>query len=223
MKHILKELYFSNKRHFEVWNYLWLMSEDGVMDFSYLDVCARFKVPKSTLARILKLEEKWNITSVHSRIERLDKNHRVLFFDNPTPTEIKQPAPTKRQKVDKRTMEVLEWLKDFYKEKNKDYPGIANQRANIRGIIGKVEVMVKKTIPEATDDQIIENTKLFFNKIPDWWIEKAFTLPSINKNFVAIYDQIKSKKHGKQPTIDSYRKAAVATATKDYSNLTSGS
>jgi hypothetical protein len=62
MKTLLKELYHKNRRDFEVWNYLWLFSdESNSIQFSHTDLYCRFNVPLSSLHRMLnKYPEIWN-------------------------------------------------------------------------------------------------------------------------------------------------------------------
>lgn len=222
MKSILKDLYFSNRRHFDVWNYLWLISEEGAADFSYTDVCARFKVPKSTLVRILQLEKEWNKEFVYSRVERLEKNHRVIFFDKPQRIDDSKIELTKREKNKLRTDAMLEWLKVFYKQKEKEYLNIGKHKSHIGAIMSKVETITRQSNKKAPDEEILNNGKIFFGKIPEWWITNAFTLPTINKNFTQIYNHIKTNQNGtsKQSTKDSYTKAASDTSKIDYSKIT---
>ena len=51
--------------------------------------------------------------------------------------------------------------------------------------------MVKRKVE--LNETNVENTfRIFFENIPTWWKQNQFTLPSINKNFTKILNQIKS-------------------------------
>ena len=61
MKEHLKKLYEKNKRHWEVWVWLWMQSDTkNSTIFTYRVICARFNVPKSTFARVIESQSVWN-------------------------------------------------------------------------------------------------------------------------------------------------------------------
>ena len=53
MKDFLRNLYRKNKRDFDVWNYLWLFSDNNSIDFTQAELGGRFNLPASSLHRIL--------------------------------------------------------------------------------------------------------------------------------------------------------------------------
>lgn len=232
MKDILKKLYVTNKRHFEVWNYLWLMSEDGITEFSYTDICAKFKVPKSTLVRILQLEREWNEDNVQTEVERLEKNHRVTFFEFTNVNNKKQSTPrgAKRTTVKKpQKVEILDVVleetytkvKEQYDKRKIHYSTIEKDKKVLRTIINKIENLLIVDNDKLADEDIIAATVLFFKKIPNWWWINAFKMRSINKNFDTIYNQIKLESNGKKNSrVGSYAEASSSANQVDYSTIT---
>lgn len=218
MKSILRQLYFTNHRHYEVWNFLYLMSDDGKYEFTYLDICHRFKLPKSTLARILKLAQGWSEYAV--KVEQLQKGHQVIFEEKtqqilPPPEKDLPPLPVIAPIPKPMEKELMDFLESWYVQKSKVYPDLRKHKRHANEISRKITELLKLAGDKVDNDGIVSAFKMFFNKIPDWWVVNQPLLPSINKHFPQIYNQIKTHKNGtinpktKPSKIDSYAAAAL--------------
>lgn len=218
MKEQLKRLYLSNFRHYEVWNFLWLMSENGEYIFTYLDLCYRFRVPKSTLTRILQLDRTWNTDENRlTEIEKIGKAYRVKFLK-----ELQEPVKTKKKSIHpERTEKIYEFLVTWYDEKNIEYPTLSKDKAKITKVLKKIEELLKKQGQSISDDNVIKMTISFWNRIPAWYIKHQITINAIDRNFYKIYNQIKSttNEQPKQSRAESFGKAS-ADSTIDYSQFT---
>lgn len=227
MKKVLKYLYQYRKRHFEVWNYLWLHSEDGITHFTYLDVCAKFKVPKSTLARILQLENEWNEEDqILTKVERVSNGHKVTFFEEVLKKPVKkQPtvqnsAPRPENPLKPVTNHVHEYLKGKYDTLGIVYPKFDTEKPKVTNLIKKVEEMLKEQGKSTLPEDIQDSTILFIDKIPEWWWQNAFTIGHFTRNFEKIYNQIKINVNGgKSKRLATYQQAAKEADGIDYSQL----
>ena len=215
MRTLLKELYHKNRRDFDVWNYLWLFSdESNSIQFSHTDLCCRFKVPLSSLHRMLnKYPETWNTDKTFVEYEKIGyKNYQVVFY----------PKGKKVSKVKVVTMydELFDWLKEFYKQKKFDYSDLAKHKRYVKTICGKVENAMKNKETEVTDENLVKTFKIIFENLPEWWVESGnITLPTISKSFTKILNQIKSNNNAGGKKRDSYSKAAEGVAGIDYDKL----
>lgn len=215
MKELLRSLYKKNKRDYDVWNYLWLFSdESNSIDFSHIDLCCRFKVPLSSLHRILnRYNETWNNEKIFVEYEKTGyKKYRVIFY----------PKGKVKTKIDVKTIydELFDWVKDFYKDKGFDYLDIDKHKRYVKTICLKLEKAMKDKKTIVTDDGIKETFKIVFSNIPDWWVDSGnITLTTINKNLTKILNQIKSNNGTKKR--DSYSKAAESISSINYDDLAS--
>ena len=213
MKFLLRELYSKNKRDFDVWNYLWLFSdESNSIEFSHIDLCARFKVPLSSLHRMLnKYPETWNTDKTFVEYEKTGyKNYRVIFYP--------KGKVTPKAKIVTIHDELFDWVKIFYKEKNFDYLDLSKHKRYIKTICTKIEKAMKSRETEVTDESLKQTFILIFENIPEWWVDNGnITLTTINKNFTKILNQIKSNNGTKKR--DSYSKAAESVSGIDYDSL----
>jgi hypothetical protein len=213
MKTLLKELYHKNRRDFEVWNYLWLFSdESNSIQFSHTDLYCRFNVPLSSLHRMLnKYPEIWNGDKTFVEYEKVGyKNYQVVFH----------PKGKKEAQVKISTIhdELFVWLKDFYKGKDFDYSDLSKHKRYIKIICGKVEKAMKDRKTQVTDENLADTFKLIFENLPEWWVESGnITLTTISKNFTKILNQIKANNGAKKK--DSYSKAAESVTSIDYDDL----
>lgn len=223
MKQQLKRLYFNNIRHYEVWNYLWLISEDGITMFQYVDICCKFKVPKSTLSRILQLQNTWNNEKQLTTIEKEGKWHKLTFWEELPASQKKKPTKTE---FPARTEQMFDILTEWYKQKEVEYPTLEKDKKRITEFLNRIEKSLTAASQPKTDKDVIEAATLYFNKIPEWWIKNAYSMATINKNYMKIYNQIKLNSNGnsttKESRIDKYRKAAESSAI-DFEKLASGS
>jgi predicted CopG family antitoxin len=215
MKLLLKELYHKNRRDFDVWNYLWLFSdESNSIQFSHTDLGCRFKVPLSSLHRMLnKYPEIWNIDKTFVEYEKTGyKSYKVIFY------------PKGKKEIKAKTItihdELFNWLKEFYKEKNFDYSDLTKHKRYVKTICGKVEKAMENRDTQVTDESLSDTFKLIFENLPEWWVDSGnITLTTISKNFTKILNQIKANNGATKK--DSYSKAAESVTRIDYDDLAS--
>ncbi len=115
------------------------------------------------------------------------------------------------------------YLRDYYRTtKNIIYPDFEKHKRFVGYIINKLKNSAiernkrMKIVMPITDDYLFNSLKLFFESMPDWWIENAAcTLPTVNKHFTKILNQIKTE-YGKKRQDDDTREAiAKIDFTKD--------
>lgn len=213
MREQLKELYLKNRRDFEVWNYLWLFSENNSINFTHSELCARFKLPASSLHRVIKIyPEKWNEKKVFVECEKVAyKQYQVTFY----------PKGKKATKSNIQTIydELFDWLKEYYANIEFDYADINKHKRYVKIICDKLKKAMKEKNTDITDDSLRDTFQFFFLNLPEWWKENQnITLTLINKHFTKILNQVKSNGNGKKR--DSYAKAAAEVDEVDFSQLT---
>ena len=184
MKFFLKRLYHNNKKHYKVWDYLWIMSNTKhEIVFSYNSLAAELQVSKSTLTRAIKLYEEINNIKQYIEINKLDNNQYLLKF-YPNGKNIAKPK--------NHNSDLHEFLINYYKSNDIHYPELSKHLTYIPKILKKLSlVMIHKKV-EINESNVKETFKVFINQLPQWWIQNQFTLPAIHKNFTKIINQIKS-------------------------------
>ena len=185
MKFFLKRLYHNNKKHYKVWDYLWIMSNTKhEIVFSYNSLAAELRISKSTLTRAIKLYNEINTEKKYIEINRLENNKYLLkFYPNGKSINKKQTNNT----------DLLDFLSEYYKSKDIHYPELNKHIHYIPKILKKLSlVMINKKV-EVNEANVKETFKVFINQLPLWWQQNQFTLPAIHKNFSKIINQIKSK------------------------------
>jgi len=213
MKEFLKELYNDSPRDFDVWNYLWLFSDSKhEIEFSHSELCGRFKVPLTTLNRILKKHpEYWNDEKCIVTYEKVGyKQFKISFF----------PKGKKAAKQVKPTIddELYKWLKEYYKKIDFDYADLPKHKRYVKIIREKIESAMKSRNTLVTDESSFTTFQMFFGGIPEWWKENStITLPLVSKHFTKILNQIKSNANGKKR--DSFSKAAESADSIDFGKL----
>jgi hypothetical protein len=213
MKEFLKELYIKSKRDFEVWNYLWLFSENNKINFSQTELSARFRLPPSSLHRILNIyPEQWNDKKVFVEYSRVAyKKYNVTFYPNGK----KYP----KQEVYTIYDELFEWLKGYYAELDFDYADIKDHKRYVKVICDKLKKAMLKNGTKV-DEALLKNTfKVVFTNIDDWWKDTGnITLTLVSKHFTKILNQLKAN-NGNSKKRDSYDKAAAKVDEVDFSKL----
>lgn len=208
MKEHLKKLYEKNKRHWEVWVWLWMQSDTkNSTIFTYRVICARFNVPKSTFARVIESQSVWNDEKIISKVEKLPNcKYRVTFY----------PKGKKATKHIDTSLEdeLFAYVKDAYKKKEYDYPNINKHKIYITRILVQIEKAMKTRGTEITYETKSDTFKMFFTSIPQWWVDNSYSLNSINKNFATIINQIKTNGKG-----NNFKKAIRETTDADYSDI----
>jgi hypothetical protein len=219
MKLLLKELYNTNRRDFDVWNYLWLFSDEShSIQFSHIDLCGRFKVPFSSLHRMLgRYNETWNADKIFVEYSKVGyKKYQVVFHPK---GKIKSKAESVSTVITVYD-ELFEWLKGFYKQKNFDYMELSSHKKYIKTICTKVEKAMRDRNTEVTEESIKQTFKIIFENLPEWWVDSGnITLTTISKSFTKILNQIKTNNGAKKR--DSYSKAVESVGVIDYDSLAS--
>lgn len=185
MKFFLKRLFHSNKNFFDVWNYLWIMSNTKhEIIFKYMDISSELKVSKSTITRALKIVDTVNKEKEYIEIKKLQSNEFFLkFYPNG------KAIPKQQSEINNI---LYNFLLDYYKDNDIHYPELNKHKSHIKKIVTKLSLLMSKKNVELNETNIINTFKQFFISIPDWWKQNQFTLPSINKNFTKIINQIKT-------------------------------
>lgn len=213
MKEFLKELYIKNRRDFEVWNYLWLFSENNSIEFTPSSLAGRFGLPPSSLHRILNIyPEIWNKEKIFVEYTKLAyKTHSVTFY----------PKGKKIPKNKEYTVhdELFDWLGGYYRELDFDYTDLSHHKRYVKLICDKLKKAMTEKATEITNETLINTFQFFFLNIDDWWKDTGnITLTVINKNFTKILNQVKT--NGNKSKRDSYSKAAAKVDEVDFSQLT---
>lgn len=110
------------------------------------------------------------------------------------------PEPTNVESLHTKCKQVF---CELYKAKTGlDYMFVAKDAGALKQVLQKVEGILQV----ATDDNVILTFRALIEKLPDWYVQNAFSLPVINKKFNEIAASI--KKNGsttKQPVSESYK------------------
>lgn len=214
MKKLLKELYLKKKRDFDVWNYLWVFSDDSnIIVFNPSELCGRFNIPPSSLHRILnKYPEDWNGDKTFVEYERLKrKEFKVIFH----------PKGKKLKKTSTQPViydELFNWLKQHYKNIAFDYQDLNQHKHRVKTICDKVTKAMKDKNTEITDESVKDTFKYIFLNMPQWWVDNGnITLPLVSKHFTKILNQVKNQTNGKKR--DSYSKAAETADGIDFEKV----
>lgn len=159
--------------------HLWVISSsDNVATFTMADITHRFKISKSSFYSFLHV-----VKDMQCPLTAENGAYKLKFIGNAKP----------HHKVEDNTV-YIEFLKGFYEGHKIEYPNLEKQGKTVTLIKGKI----KKLMPtDSTEEELLNSFQVFFKKIPEWWIENAFMLQSINKSFPKIYDQIKREKGDK--------------------------
>ena len=209
MKKILKILFEKNRKSWEVWAYFWTYSDSkNCFSFTASEICARFKISKSTLSRIIHEQDIWNDEATYTEITNASKVYTVKFVS----------GGVKKKTTDPIVDQLHGWLEKYYEEKDYDYPNFHLHKKTTKTIIGKIKKLMKKKDWEVTDESITTTFQTFFERIPDWWQQNSFTLLSINKHFDKIWDQIKNNNNGKRT--DKFATANLQDGDIDYTEFT---
>tara|TARA_R110000751_G_scaffold92475_2_gene180971 strand:- start:793 stop:1434 length:642 start_codon:yes stop_codon:yes gene_type:complete len=203
MKSQLKIIFEKNKKWFDVWIYLWINSDSkNTIIFTYSELGGRFNIPKSTIYRIIDFHKKINSSKVYIDLKTNKAKQTILKF-----------YPTGKTENEKSLLEdsLYLFLIDFYKDHEYSYPELKTHKIHIKKIENKIKALISQNGEVPTESDIIATFKIFFEKIPDWWKQNAFTLPTISKNFNKIYNQIKLTNNGKN--------FKYANATKEIGSL----
>lgn len=213
MREGLKRLYIKNKKAFEVWNYLWLFSEQKKIQFELSDLSKKLDIPYSTLNRILNNYDKyWNKKKTYVEYYKVGyKKYEVAFHIN----------GKKKTSNDSDTIyeELFGWLKDYYLEHDFDYVNLKDHKRYIKTICNKLKKAMKERGTEVTEELTKQTFKFIFTNIDEWWVNTGnITLTVISKNFDKILNQVKSKNGNKKR--DSYSRAAAEVDEVDFSQFT---
>lgn len=190
MKAFFKRLYFSSPACYNVWTYLWLTSDEkNETVFEYSELQGRFKIATSSLYRHLKID-KYVGEKIYVEVEKISaKKAKVKFY----------PNGKRKPKKQKTLVDLKLWIKNYYLENEIDYVDFLKHERFVDNIHDKMKKAIKAKDPSKCDENTVSDTVMFmFTHLPEWWKENAFTLPSINKNFTKILNQIKQSRNGRQ-------------------------
>ena len=215
MKDFLKDLYIRKKRDFDVWNYLWLFSDNNTIIFTQTELCGRFGLPASSLHRILNQNiENANIDRVFIEYERIAfKNYRVIFYP--------KGKKIRKTKYSDLYIELYDWMKDYYVEIDFDYADMPKHRRYINTICDKIIKAMRDKKTEITDENVIATFQFFIKGIDNWWRDTGnITLPLISKHFTKLLNQVKQNGTNGGKKRDSFSKAAEQIDAIDFNKLT---
>lgn len=215
MKEYLKGLQLVNKKQFALILYLWLESDkQGVKTFKVSEICEMFSIPKTSLYRFLSSNPNFHLMKLEGGI-------RVIKFAEKE--ELKEVVKsTKIVRKEEKTSEIeyngrlRKFLKDFYFKHDFDYPELEKHFRFALNIMSKMDELIKVKNEVITENIRFDSFCIFFEKLPVWWTEnKKLSLPTLNKNFTSILNQIKSSQN------DKYSSLQQGAESIDFSDLTS--
>lgn len=208
MKKYLQIVFATNRKQWEVWSYLFLMSSRShVIHFTYNELGAMFGMSKSSIHRAIN---DWiivfNDKKIFVELTKENKVYELKFY----------PAGKKAPNFEKETLnsQLYEFLEQFYQDHDYDYPTLPRHRAQMSSIMKKIERAMKARGTDLTNDSRIESFKLFFNNLPEWWVQHNMSLPSLNKNFENVLAKIKNGNNGNK-----FARAYQQAASADFSEL----
>ena len=157
----------------------------------------------SVIARKGKISKNEVITKViEAFIERFEKKHGVI----PERTEKKKGSEIwdmyDLYKAKYFQIYNIEFISDPKKEK-------INAR-NLKNIRNKIVEMAmskaeeSKSIIAFDENDITMAFGLMLERMPDWWLQNSFTIPSICKNFDKILSQIENGKRKRKNALDDF-------------------
>jgi len=213
MKELLRSIYLYNKTYYKVWVHIWVFSDSkNVFDFTYSELSSVLGIPETTIRRAIdKIFRAWN-----------DDGRTLVEFEKSEngSNQIKlYPKGKPKSKFYEIHDEMFDWVKVWYKKNDYDYLEIGRHKKYIRLISDKIKKsMIERTNQEPNDEGVLNSFQLFFENIPDWWINQGqATLNKVNKNYDTILNQIKSKNGKKR---DSYQKSSEQVGEVDFTKLT---
>ena len=187
MKFFLKSLYQTNKSYYVIWDYLWIMSNTkNEIVFKYTSLSNELKVSKSTITRALKLIDELNSNKIYIDITKLENTeYLVKFYPN-------GKVITKEESF--LNKELFDYLVEYYKKNDIHYPELKRHKSFVKKIAKKLSILMVNKKVEINETNIKNTFIHFFDNIPSWWKQNQFTLPSIEKNFTKIINQIRQAK-----------------------------
>jgi len=210
MKSQLKTLYNNNPIYYNVWSWLWIMSDSKFcISFTYAELCARFNIPKSTLRRIIAYSKEWNKEKMF--VEITNEYTKVNICFHPRGKKLNLIVSKDELFIE----EMYDYLVEYYKEQDFEYSNINTHKKYVKPIINKIKKAISNKGLEVNEEAIKNTFIYFFKNMPDWWRKNSFELKSIDKNFNKILHQIKTHKKN-----DKFANTYQATKSIDYSGLT---
>lgn len=213
MKEYLKGLQLVNKKQFEIVLYLWLSSDiKGIYTFKIQEICTVFNISKTSLYRLIQSNEYFEVSN-------LGKGFKVVKF-NEVVTPKNEVVKVVKKSTDSSDIEyngrLRKFLKEFYNKHDFDYPELEKHFRYALNIMSKMDELIKVKNEVITENIRFDSFCIFFEKLPSWWTEnKKLSLPTLNKNFTSILNQIKSSQN------DKYSSLQQGAESIDFSDLTS--
>lgn len=206
MKEILRLLSHDNLARFQVWSYLWVNRDNkNVVKFTLNDLCYIFKLPKTTIQRHLSYMNDMNMDKIHVESLQTRRGTELKFYEKGKPSK----APKNPLHEDS-----FKYVQKFYIDSGFDYPNIRDHKRFIVNILTKLEGSIKlKSGVEPTPEVTKEALEALMTNLPKWWVDNGnITLPTINKSYAKIIQQIKNN----AGSTDSYTKESQSTSAEDY-------
>jgi hypothetical protein len=217
MKLFLQDLYFKKGSEFNIWNHLWILSDNkNRVVFNYIDISSQLGLPVKTVNRVVnKFVNDWNsgdkIIVEYNKLQ--GRELEIIFYPNGKKKPILKIIPHHE--------EMFSIAKDWYVSKEYDYPELKKHKKYIKSICEKIENSIKDRGDNSnpTPKDLIDSFEIILKNMPDWWIENSqISLTTINKNFSKIIDQIKRNATSKKS--DSYSKARESASRINFSKFT---
>jgi hypothetical protein len=212
MKEYLKGLQLINKKQFSLILYLWLESDKkGITTFKVSEICKLFSIPKTSLYRFLGSNHKFHLM-------KLKGGMRIIKFAEKE--ELAEVVKVVKKSTDSSDIEyngrLRKFLKEFYFKHDFDYPELEKHFRYALNIMSKMDELIKVKNDVITEDIRFDSFCIFFEKLPSWWtVNKKLSLPTLNKNFTSILNQIKSSQN------DKYSSLQQGAESIDFSDLAS--
>lgn len=209
MRKILSELALDNFTYYQVWSYLWLTSNSGnIRVFNYLDLCVKFKISKSTCSRLIsKYAETFNSEKTHVELSFTGSTYTAKFYENGKPNKKAEP-------MNDYHFGIMSYLREYYQKKAFEYTELDQHRKYMVYLLSKITKSMQGKNLDVNDDSLRHAFETLMENIPEWWITHGqITLPSINRHYGKITNQIRAKQRG------SFDQAVHDAESSDYSAL----
>jgi ribosome maturation protein Sdo1 len=154
-----------------------------------------------------------NMDKIHVEVINSRRGTQYKFYEKGKPT--KAPKNSHHE-------EAFKYVQKFYIDAGFDYPNIKDHKRFVVNILTKLENSIKLKlnkietegeVPVTTPEQIQQALEVMMENLPKWWRDTGnITLPTINKSYAKIIQQIKNE----AGTTDSYAKESQSTSTEDY-------
>lgn len=196
-KDVLRQMSKKQPKLYELWNYLWLESNDqGEVDFRYNELMTFFSCSRTSMARMLQPENIEGFNEFVSIQKVAPSTYQAIINYQPK----KHTPPKETAKKTRNTLitgEYADFLERYYNKIGFINLDFNKKKRDLESILLKITTIMQNNQTPISDETRFENFQMIMNNIPQWWVDKGMVdLPSVNKHFTKIINAIKIKQHG---------------------------